>query len=133
MGDAASSPIRRSFNPQRRVEFRGATVTSNAGLLLPRELDERLGFSALIAEDSTAFAADNSAIIDGMQAAFNQDNGTWRVDYIRMMGFTGAGEHFARWFSAIPNEITDHIELDIPGMPESGVGVSNRRYRAKTP
>ena len=69
---------------------------------------------------STAFAADNSAIIDGMQAAFNQDNGTWRVDYIRMMGFTGAGEHFARWFSAIPNEITDHIELDIPGMPESG-------------
>ena len=36
------------------------------------------------------------------------------------MGFTGAGEHFARWFSAIPNQITDHIELDIPGMPESG-------------
>jgi carboxypeptidase Q len=69
---------------------------------------------------STAFAADNPAVVDGLQAAFNQDNGTWRVDYIRMMGFTGAGEHFGRWFSAIPNQITDHIELDIPGMPESG-------------
>jgi Zn-dependent M28 family amino/carboxypeptidase len=69
---------------------------------------------------STAFAADNPEVIDGLQAAFNQDNGTWRVDYIRMMGFTGAGEHFARWFSAIPNQITDAIELDVPGMPESG-------------
>ncbi len=69
---------------------------------------------------STAFAADNEDVVDGLQAGFNQDNGTWRVDYIRMMGFTGAGAHFARWFSAIPNQITDHIDLDVPGMPESG-------------
>lgn len=69
---------------------------------------------------STAFAADNPEIVEGMQAGFNQDNGTWRIDYIRMMGFTGAGAHFARWFSAMPNEITDHIELDIPGIPERG-------------
>lgn len=69
---------------------------------------------------STAFAADNPEVIDGLQAGFNQDNGTWRIDYIRMMGFTGAGAHFARWFSAMPNEITDHIELDIPGVPETG-------------
>jgi hypothetical protein len=47
MGDATSGPIRLSFNPKLRVEFRGATVT-DAGLLLPRELDERLGLSALI-------------------------------------------------------------------------------------
>jgi len=48
VGDAESGPVRLSFNPQLRVEFRGATVTSDAGLLLPRELDERLGLSALI-------------------------------------------------------------------------------------
>src|SRR6266853_193800 len=48
MGDATSGPVRLSFNPQLRGEFRGATVTSDAGLLLPRELDERLGLSALI-------------------------------------------------------------------------------------
>src|SRR5713101_35983 len=48
VGDATSGPLRLTFNPQLRVEFRGATVTSDAGLLLPRELDERLGLSALI-------------------------------------------------------------------------------------
>jgi hypothetical protein len=48
MGDAESGPVQLSFNSQLRVEFRGATVTSDAGLLLPRELDERLGLTALI-------------------------------------------------------------------------------------
>jgi hypothetical protein len=48
VGDATSGPIRLSFNPQLRVEFRGATVTSDARLLLPRELDKRLGLDALI-------------------------------------------------------------------------------------
>ena len=48
MGDAKAGPVCLSFNPQLRVEFRGATVTSDAGLLLPRELDERLGLSTLI-------------------------------------------------------------------------------------
>src|SRR6267142_1994766 len=53
VGDAESGPIRLSFNPQLRVEFRGATVTSDAGLLLPRELDESLGLSALIEQHLT--------------------------------------------------------------------------------
>jgi len=48
MGDATSDPVQLSFNPQLRVEFRGATVTSDAGLLPPRELDEQLGLRALI-------------------------------------------------------------------------------------
>jgi Transposase DDE domain group 1 len=48
VGNAESGPIRLSFNPQLRVEFRGASVTSDAGLLLPRELDERLGVSTMI-------------------------------------------------------------------------------------
>src|SRR5713226_4895763 len=48
MGDATSGRVRLSFNPQLRVEFLGATVTSDAGLLLPRELDERLGLNTLI-------------------------------------------------------------------------------------
>ena len=48
MGGATSDPVRLSFNPQLRVELRGATATSDASLLVPRELDERLGLGALI-------------------------------------------------------------------------------------
>ncbi len=69
---------------------------------------------------SSAFAEDHPEVVDGLQAAFNQDNGTWRIDFIRMQGFLGAGEHFGRWFSAMPREITQHIELDVPGVPETG-------------
>ena len=48
MGGAASGSIHFSFNPQLRVEFHGATVTSDTRLLLPLELDERLGLSVRI-------------------------------------------------------------------------------------
>jgi len=69
---------------------------------------------------SAAFAEDHPEVVDGLQAAFNQDNGTWRIDYIRMQGFSEAGEHFGRWFSKIPSDISGHIDLDIPGVPERG-------------
>jgi len=39
-----------SFNPSLKVDFQGSRVTSD-GLLLVRELDERLGLSALIGEN----------------------------------------------------------------------------------
>src|SRR5262244_4418324 len=48
MGGAKSGPVRLWFNRQLRVEFHGATVTSDAGLLLARELDECFGLSTLI-------------------------------------------------------------------------------------
>jgi hypothetical protein len=38
MGDAKAGPVRLSFNPQLRVEFQGATVTFDAGLVLLRDI-----------------------------------------------------------------------------------------------
>lgn len=69
---------------------------------------------------SRAFAEDHREVAEGLQAMFNQDNGTWRIEYIRMMGLTGAGASFGRWFGKIPLEMTRAIELDIPGEPERG-------------
>jgi carboxypeptidase Q len=69
---------------------------------------------------SRAFAEDHPEVVDGLQTSFNQDNGTWRIEYIRMMGLTGAGAHFGRWLSKLPTEIESLIDLDLPGEPERG-------------
>ena len=48
MGEMPEQPLQVSFNDWLRVDFQGSRVTSNGGLLLVRELDERLGFGELI-------------------------------------------------------------------------------------
>jgi len=53
MHEAQSQPFQLSFNPRLRIEFQGSRVTSDGGLILVRELDERLGFSDLIAQHIT--------------------------------------------------------------------------------
>ncbi len=39
-----------SFNASLKVDFQGSRVTSDGGLILVRELDERLGLEKLIEE-----------------------------------------------------------------------------------
>jgi hypothetical protein len=43
-----SLPFQLSFNSSLKVDFQGSRVTSDGGLVLVRELDERLGFGELI-------------------------------------------------------------------------------------
>ena len=50
MGDKDRKPFQLSFNGLLKVDFQGSKVTSDGGLLLVRELDERLGLGELIAE-----------------------------------------------------------------------------------
>jgi len=69
---------------------------------------------------SLAFAEDHPEVIAGLQAGFNQDNGTWRIEAIKMQDFPEAAENWRRWVAPIPREITQHIELDFEVVPESG-------------
>ena len=48
MGEKESEPFQFTFNEFLKVAFQGSRVTSDAGLILVRELDERLGLEAII-------------------------------------------------------------------------------------
>ena len=45
MGDSEKTPLKLNFDPKVRLEFRGASITSDAGLLACRELDDALGLT----------------------------------------------------------------------------------------
>lgn len=69
---------------------------------------------------SRAFAEDHPEVVSGLQALFNQDNGTGRVTNISTQGLSGAGSFFGRWMAAIPESITQHVTLRLPGTPGGG-------------
>ena len=50
MGELHHDPFQFAFNGFLKVAFQGSRITSDAGLLLVRELDERLGLATLISE-----------------------------------------------------------------------------------
>jgi len=48
VGEKQNQPFQLSFNASLKVDFQGSRVTSDGGLVLMQELDERLGLSELI-------------------------------------------------------------------------------------
>lgn len=69
---------------------------------------------------SRAFVEDRPEVVEGLQALFNQDNGTGRVVRISGQGFLHAYEYLGRWLAAVPDTITQHIETTFPGSPGRG-------------
>ena len=50
MGDREKASLRLQCNPQIRLEFHGATITSDAGLLAFRELDDALDLTPIASD-----------------------------------------------------------------------------------
>ena len=48
MGETQDQPFQLSFNASLKIDFQGSRVTSDGGLILAREVDERLGLGELI-------------------------------------------------------------------------------------
>ena len=44
MGEKQYQPVQLSSNASRKIDFQGSRVASDGGLILMRELDERIGF-----------------------------------------------------------------------------------------
>ncbi len=62
MGETQNPPFQLSFNPSLKVDFQGSRVTSDGGVILVRELDERLGFSELIEQHLTDLRGKNTQL-----------------------------------------------------------------------
>ena len=56
MGEKENKPFQLTFNGFLKVDFQGSRVTSDGGLILVRELDERLGLGQLIDEHLSRLA-----------------------------------------------------------------------------
>ena len=69
---------------------------------------------------SRAFVEDFPTIVENTQAVFNQDNGTGRVVNISGQGFLNSYDYLSDWLSAVPQDVSKHIETDFPGNPGSG-------------
>jgi len=69
---------------------------------------------------SRAFVEDRPEVVEGLQALFNQDNGTGRVVSLSGQGFLHAYDFLGRWLQAVPENITKHIETSFPGAPGRG-------------
>jgi carboxypeptidase Q len=69
---------------------------------------------------SRAFAEDNPAIVEGLHAFFNQDNGTGRIVRINAAGLPNAAQHMGEWLAKLPTEISSQLNLPGPGQPSGG-------------
>ncbi len=69
---------------------------------------------------SRAYVEDHPEVVEGLQALFNQDNGTGRVVQISGQGFLHAYDYLGRWLEAVPQDITQHIKTTFPGAPARG-------------
>jgi hypothetical protein len=76
---------------------------------------------------SLAFAEDHPEVIKGLQVAFNQDNGTWRVEILDGQGFLKASANLAKWVAQLPAEMTDSVRLQVPG-PQANPGSDHTSF-----
>jgi hypothetical protein len=59
-------------------------------------------------------------VLNGLQALFNQDNGTGRVVRAGAAGLTDGAAHLAAWMARVPEVFQKQVNLPGPGFPSGG-------------
>ena len=92
MGDGRKEALRVEFDRQVKLEFHGARISSDGGLLLYRELDEVLGLTERAEQvlKDTRTGKNTQHTFDGVASA----SGVWSVNSLRQFS---AERRVARW------------------------------------
>ena len=69
---------------------------------------------------SKAFTEDHPEVLTGLQALFNQDNGTGRVVRMGGAGLPNAAVHITEWLSKLPTVFQEQVKFNGPGFPAGG-------------
>jgi carboxypeptidase Q len=69
---------------------------------------------------SRAYREDHPEVLKGLQAVFNNDNGTGRITRIGATGFPNGDVHMRQWLEKIPPTFRSQINYVGVGMPGTG-------------
>jgi hypothetical protein len=69
---------------------------------------------------SKAFTEDHPEVLKGLQALFNQDNGTGRIVRMGGGGLPNAAVHISEWLSKLPTVFQEQVKFNGPGFPAGG-------------
>ncbi len=74
---------------------------------------------------STAFTEDHPEVMKGLQALFNQDNGTGRVQSLSSSGLSDIGRHLKSWYMQLPSFYTDSMSNNVVSWSFNDVPTGN--------
>jgi hypothetical protein len=76
---------------------------------------------------SHAYAYDHPEIVRAIQAGFNQDNGTGRIQTTSGVGLPDGGAHMQAWLAKLPQEFQQQVRYTGIGAPATG-GTDNASF-----
>ncbi|MGE0552661.1 MAG: M20/M25/M40 family metallo-hydrolase [Gemmatimonadales bacterium] len=74
---------------------------------------------------SRAFAEDHPEVMKGLQALFNQDNGTGRIQSLSGAGLSDMGRHLKSWYERLPGFYTDSLSPNVVSWAFNDVPTGN--------
>ena len=131
MGESEKQSIQLSFNRFLRVAFQGSRVTSNGGLILVRELDERLGFGELIKQHLADPRGKNTRLplanllrqsVHSRLAGYEDVNDAEQLSHDPTFRLIGSEKNWDRG-AALPSRLQT-FETELPAEEENFAGLA---------